>query len=63
VRKSLNGKSGSNEKDRGAGEEAIKGAAMARKVDPSPVVEVVEIDVGINLPREDAMTIFDAVSN
>jgi hypothetical protein len=62
VRKSLNDSSGSNEKDRGAGEEAIKGAAMVR-VDPSPVVEVVEIDVGINSTWEDAMRIYDVVSN
>ena len=61
--KSLNDSSGSNEKDRGVGEGAIKGVVMVRKVDPSPVVEVVEIDVGINSPREDAITIYDAVSN
>lgn len=39
------------------------GTAMVRKADPSPVVEVVEIDVGINSPWEDAMTIYDAVPN
>lgn len=65
MRKSLNDSSRSNEKDQdqGTGEKAIMGTAMVRKADPSPVVEVVEIDVGINSPWEDAMTIYDAVPN
>jgi len=50
LQKNLNGRGGSSEKDLGTEEGAIRGEAVARKVNvPSRVVAVEGIDVDIDL--------------